>query len=222
MATKTKPKKKKMTQEDYMSSYMDYVLTHERKPKSVFKFCKDLGVEESDFYQNFGSFEGLRNKIWEHFYHNASNLMNANEEVMQYESREKMLTFFFTFFEILTANRSYVIYVLDEHEDMMKNLSQLKGLRKNIKSFAQELIAEDNDEKKFNFLKNSEKVFSEGAWIQFLFLLKFWKDDQSPGFEKTDVAIEKSVNTVFDVFDNTPLEKVFDFGKFLYKEQMGK
>lgn len=222
MATKTKPKKKKMTQEDFMSSYMDYVLTHERKPKSVFKFCKDLGIEESDFYQNFGSFEGLRNKIWEHFYHNASNLMNANEEVMQYESREKMLTFFFTFFEILTANRSYVIYVLDEHEDMMKNLSQLKGLRKNIKSFAQELIAEDNDDKKFSFLKNSEKVFSEGAWIQFLFLLKFWKDDQSPGFEKTDVAIEKSVNTVFDVFDNTPLEKVFDFGKFLYKEQMGK
>lgn len=222
MATKTKPKKKKMTQEDFMSSYMDYVLTHERKPKSVFKFCKDLGIEESDFYQNFGSFEGLRNKIWEHFYHNASNLMNANEEVMQYESREKMLTFFFTFFEILTANRSYVIYVLDEHEDMMKNLSQLKGLRKNIKSFAQELIAEDNDDKKFSFLKNSEKVFSEGAWIQFLFLLKFWKDDQSPGFEKTDVAIEKSVNTVFDVFNNTPLEKVFDFGKFLYKEQMGK
>lgn len=222
MATKTKPKNKKMTQEDFMSSYMDYVLTHERKPKSVFKFCKDLGIEESDFYQNFGSFEGLRNKIWEHFYHNASNLMNANEEVMQYESREKMLTFFFTFFEILTANRSYVIYVLDEHEDRMKNLSQLKGLRKNIKSFAQELIAEDNDDKKFSFLKNSEKVFSEGAWIQFLFLLKFWKDDQSPGFEKTDVAIEKSVNTVFDVFDNTPLEKVFDFGKFLYKEQMGK
>jgi len=222
MAAKTKSKKEKMTQEDFMSSYMDYVLTHEKKPKSVFKFCKDLGVEETEFYQNFGCFEGLRNKIWEHFYHNASNLMNANEEVMQYESREKMLTFFFTFFEILTANRSYVIYVLDEHEDMMKNLSQLKGLRKNIKSFAQELIAEDNDEKKFNFLKNSEKVFSEGAWIQFLFLLKFWKDDQSPGFEKTDVAIEKSVNTVFDVFDNTPLEKVFDFGKFLYKEQMGK
>ena len=222
MATKTKSKKKKMSQEDLMSSYMDYVLTHEKKPKSVYKFCKDLAIEESEFYQNFGNFDGLRNKIWEHFYHNASNLMNANEEVMQYGSREKMLTFFFTFFEILTANRSYVIYVLDEHEDMMKNLSQLKGLRKNIKSFAQDLIAEDNDEKKFSFLKNSEKVFSEGAWIQFLFLLKFWKDDQSPGFEKTDVAIEKSVNTVFDVFDNTPLEKVFDFGKFLYKEQMGK
>ena len=34
------------------------------------------------------------------------------------------------------------------------------------------------------------------------------------------MAIEKSVNTIFDVFDNTPLEKVVDLGKFLYKEQM--
>lgn len=222
MSAKAKSKKKQVTREDLMSKYMDYVLEHEKNPKSVYKFTKDIGVEEAEFYAHFGNFDGLKSQIWEHFYQNASQLMDSNEEVMQYGSREKMLTFFFTFFEILTANRSYVIYVLDAHDDMMKNMSQLKGLRKNIKSFAKELIAEDNVDKKFNFLKNSESVFSEGAWIQFLFLLKFWKDDQSPGFEKTDVAIEKSVNTVFDVFDNTPLEKVFDFGKFLYKEQMAK
>ena len=37
---------------------------------------------------------------------------------------------------------------------------------------------------------------------------------------KINVAIEKSVNTVFDLFDNTPLERVVDFGKFLWKERM--
>ncbi len=222
MGAKTKSKKKKMTKKDLMSNYMDYVLEHEKNPKSVYKFCKDIKIDESEFYSFFGNFDGLKSQIWEHFYQNASQLMNSNKEVMEYGSREKMLTFFFTFFEILTANRSYAIYVLDEHDDKMKNLHQLKVLRNNIKSFAQELIAEDNDEKQFNFLKNSERVFSEGAWIQFLFLLNFWKNDQSPGFEKTDVAIEKSVNTIFDVFDNTPLEKIFDFGKFLYKEQMMK
>jgi translation initiation factor IF-3 len=47
-------------------------------------------------------------------------------------------------------------------------------------------------------------------------------DDNSAQFESTDVAIEKSVNTVFDVFDNTPLERVVDFGKFLYKQKMAK
>ena len=221
MPAKTKTKKK-LDQHKLISLYMDYVLTHEKYPKSVYKFAKDHDFEEQDFYQFFGSFEALRNGIWTAFFENTTSLMHKNEEVSQYGSREKMLTFFFTFFEIFSANRSYVLMALAEHEDMMKNMNQLKGLRKNIKSFAKELIEDDNDDKKFNFLKNSESVFSEGAWIQFLFLLKFWKDDTSPNFEKTDVAIEKSVNTIFDVFDNTPLEKVFDFGKFLYKEQMNR
>jgi hypothetical protein len=44
-------------------------------------------------------------------------------------------------------------------------------------------------------------------------------DDHSPGFEKTDMAIEKSVRTVFDLFDNTPFDSVIDFGKFLWKEK---
>ncbi|MFT6930871.1 MAG: hypothetical protein ACJAQ7_002366 [Sediminicola sp.] len=43
-------------------------------------------------------------------------------------------------------------------------------------------------------------------------------NDSSPAFEKTDLAIEKSVTTIFDLFDNTPLESILDFGKFLYKE----
>lgn len=214
--------KKKLDKQLLITYYMDEVLLHEKYPKSIYKFAKNHDFEEAEFYQFFGSFDALRDGIWSAFFENTTNLMNQNEEVSQYGSREKMLTFFFTLFEILTANRSYVLLVLDEHEDMMKNMNQLKGLRKHIKSFAKELIENDNDEKKFRFLKNSESVFSEGAWIQFLFLLKFWKDDKSPNFEKTDVAIEKSVNTIFDVFDNTPLEKVFDFGKFLYKEQMNR
>jgi hypothetical protein len=68
--------------------------------------------------------------------------------------------------------------------------------------------------------KITKPVFAEGAWIQFLFLLKFWMDDTSVGFEKTDVLIEKSVNTVVDLLDTKPLESLFDLGKFLWKEKM--
>jgi AcrR family transcriptional regulator len=219
MATKPKAEKK-LSKIDIITFYMDHVLEHEHIPKSVYKFAKDNKFEEKDFYTYFGNFEALREDIWESFFDNAHSLMNQNEEVANYGSREKMLTFFFTFFEILTANRSYVLYVLEENEDQLRNLKQLKGLRRNIKSFAKQLIEDDNDEKSYSILKRNESIYSEAAWIQFLFLLKFWKDDKSADFEKTDVAIEKSVNTIFDVLDNTPLEKVFDFGKFLYKETM--
>jgi Tetracyclin repressor-like, C-terminal domain len=68
--------------------------------------------------------------------------------------------------------------------------------------------------------KVARPVFSEGAWIQFLFILKFWIDDTSKSFEKTDIIIEKSVNTVVDLLDTKPLESLFDLGKFLWKEKM--
>ena len=103
---------------------------------------------------------------------------------------------------------------------MLKNAGQLKSLRRQVKNYTAELIRQSNEEKQVRLLKRSETVFSEAAWVQLMFLLKFWMDDNSPQFESTDVAIEKSVNTVFDLFENTPLERVLDLGKFLWKEKM--
>ena len=45
-------------------------------------------------------------------------------------------------------------------------------------------------------------------------------DDTSPAFEKTDIFIEKSVNTSFDVLNVVPLKSIIDFGKFIFKEKM--
>ena len=212
--------KKKIDEDMLIAKYMDYVLEHERTPRSVYKFAKDNKMTEQEFYQFFGSFEGLRKRIWMKFYHNTISVMEQSKEYAQFSNREKLLTFFYTFFEVLTANRSYVLYALSENNTSMKNLEQLKNLRKEIKSYAKELIADGNRDKSSRLFEQSEMIFSEGVWVQFLFLLKFWKDDNSPSFESTDVAIEKSVNTVFDLFDNTPLERVVDFGKFLWKERM--
>jgi hypothetical protein len=49
-------------------------------------------------------------------------------------------------------------------------------------------------------------------------ILKFWIEDTSKGFEKTDILIEKTVNTAFDLMQTQPLERVIDLGKFLWKE----
>jgi hypothetical protein len=199
---------------------MDYVLEHEKTPKSVYKFAKDNNMSEQEFYQFFGSFDSLRKDIWNTFFTMTMDVAHKNEEYAHFSNREKMLTFFYTFFELLTLNRSYVIYTLKENQHMMNKMEQLKGLRKHVKNFAKDLIMQRNEDKTNILLERSETIYSEGAWIQMLFLIKFWMDDDSAGFEKTDMAIEKSVNTIFDVFDNTPLDAVFDFGKFLWKERM--
>tara|TARA_R100001198_G_scaffold49454_2_gene27547 strand:- start:1994 stop:2401 length:408 start_codon:yes stop_codon:yes gene_type:complete len=133
-----------------------------------------------------------------------------------------MLSFFYTFFEVLTANRSYVLFALQEQKDQLKSLAQLRDLRLKVREFASDLIEQSNEEKSSRFTKNPVSIFSEGAWLQTLFLMKYWMDDNSARFEKTDVAIEKSVNAIFDVFNTTPLESVLDFGKFLFKENFSR
>ncbi len=210
----------KVTKEKIISAYMEWVLSKEKAPLSIFKFSKENNFTEAEFYENFGSFDGLQMEIWNSFYTKTIILANKDENYSTYSNQEKMLTFFYTFFEMLTLNRSYILFSLKEHRNMMKNLSQLSGLRKNVKHFAAELIRENNEDKQLKILKQSVVVFSEGAWIQTLFLLKYWMDDNSAGFENTDIAIEKSVRAIFDIFDTKPLESVLDFGKFLWKEKM--
>lgn len=211
-------KAKKITVETLISIYMDYVLEHETMPKSIYKFCKVAKIKEEDFYLFYGSLHSLQKGIWEQFFMNTMQVMEKNEEYVGFSNKDKMLTFFFTFFEILTLNRSYVLFVLEQEKNPMKNMGQLKGLRKHIKDFAKDLIEDGNAEKNLKITKHNPQLFSEGAWLQFMFILRFWMKDDSARFEKTDIAIEKSVNTIFDVFDNTPLENILDFGKFLYKE----
>lgn len=214
MATKAK----KMTKEALISAYMDYVLEHEKTPKSIYKFCKLNKIKEEDFYLFYGSLESLKKGIWEQFFTSTISVMEKNKDYENFSNKDKMLTFFYTFFETLTLNRSYVLFTLNNSGGAMKNMEELKGLRKHIKSFSKDLIEDGNVDKNFKITKHNPQLFSEGAWLQFLFLLKFWMNDDSARFEKTDMAIEKSVTTIFDVFDNTPLDNIIDFGKFLYKE----
>lgn len=222
MATKKSPaaKNKTLDRSAIVSAYMTYVLEHEKKPASVYGFCKENNMLESEFYQFFGNIDALEKGVWENFYTHTMALLEKGSDFTQSSSRDKMLGFFFSFFELLTLNRSYVLFSLKSHKNMLHNLMPLKGLRTHFKSFATDLIELDNSSKSSKFTQFQPSVFSEAAWVQLLFTIKFWMEDASPNFEKTDVLIEKSINTVFEVFDNTPVEQLIDLGKFLFKERM--
>ena len=201
-----------------ISSFMDYTLLNENYPKSVYNFCKKNDIQEKTFYKDFGSLDAIKKIIWQSFYENAMSLLEKDKNFDVSSPKEKLLSFYFTFFEVLLLNRSYVLFVLSEEEKILSKMSNLKTLRILFKGFATELIDEGNINKS-SYLQHSPNIFSEAAWLQLCFLLKFWVEDTSKSFEKTDQAIEKSVQTAFDVFENTPLSTLIDFGKFLWKEK---
>jgi hypothetical protein len=218
--TKKTTKKEKLTRERLIALYMDHVLETGTTPKNIYKFSKDNNIKEEEFYSFFGSFEALQKGVWERFFEHSMEVMQKSEEYSGFSAREKLLTFYYTFFEILSANRSYVLFSLKKEKGALKKLQQLADLRKRVKEYGRDIVRESRFEEEERKIKTPGSAFAEATWLQLLFLLKFWMEDNSLNFEKTDMAIEKSVNTVSELFDTTALERVLDFGKFIWKEKM--
>ncbi|MGZ5189348.1 MAG: TetR/AcrR family transcriptional regulator, partial [Kaistella sp.] len=82
-----------------------------------------------------------------------------------------------------------------------------------------EPLMEINNENSEKIEKFRNKGIEEIFWGHFLATLKFWMEDTSSSFEKTDIFIEKSVDTSFALLEVQPLKKILDLGKFLFKEK---
>ena len=136
-------KKSAITKEKIVSMYMNYSLEHNEKPKSVYKFTKVNEITETEFYTFFGTIESVEKEIFKMFYDKTIELLQKDKEYESYDMRSKLLGFNFTFFELLTANRSYVVMTLKEHGNQLKNLIQLTSLRMNYKRFVSEIITDD-------------------------------------------------------------------------------
>ncbi|WP_445452664.1 TetR family transcriptional regulator C-terminal domain-containing protein [Flavobacterium sp. 25HG05S-40] len=218
-AKKTSTKKEIIDDSKIITIYMNDVLLNNMEPKNIYVFCTNNNIDESDFYSFFGSFEALKQEIWVKFFENVVTTIEKDASYATYSDKDKLLSLYFALFELLTLNRSYVLFGLKENKQGLKNLRDLKHFRNRFKDFITDIIEDGSTPSSDKFLKVTKPVFSEGAWIQFLFLLKFWIDDTSKGFEKTDILIEKSVNTVVGLLDTKQLENLFDLGKFLWKEK---
>lgn len=213
-------KKTILTKELIISTYTNYILEHGKKPNSVYSFCKDLKIEETEFYSFFSSFEHLEESVFTHIHNSTINLLQKNEDYAIYDAKTKLISYYFTYFEQLTANRSLILYLLQSDSNKLANAKKLSELRKLFISYITELGITSMQIPEPRIEKIQQKGISELSWGQFVMTLKFWMDDKSPSFEKTDIFIEKSVHASFDLMDLTPLKNIIDFGKFLWKEKI--
>ena len=206
--------------------YIDFVLTNDEKPKSVYSFAKKLKISESEFYDFYASFESIEKMIWVELLMETIDQIQTQELWPQYSSREKMLSFFYSYVELLKANRSYVTYSLKAHGRKLGTPEVLSGVKPIFENFAEAVINEGLESGELADRKFFSKRYKDALWIQYAFILNFWVDDDSTGFEKTDEAIEKGIQVTFDLFQRSPIDNLFEYGKFLsqngkFKEKMG-
>ena len=208
---------KQLTKQDIISSYFDYVLLHNQQPATVYEFAKQNKFKESEFYAFFGNFDAIEQHVFQFLFEDTMKLLQKDKAFIQANAKEKLLSFYYTFFENLTMNRRFVKYAL-QNESKKMPIRKLALFKTSFVNFIQSLEVEPISIKQENVQSIANKTIEQSAWIQFLFTLKFWLQDGSASFEKTDLFIEKSVNASFDLIDPKPLRSLVDFGKFIWQE----
>jgi len=203
------------TADQIKKGYIDYVLTHGEKPKSVYSFVKKLKTTETNFYEFYAAFESIEKSIWVELLVETINTIQQQEVWQQYSSRDRMLSFFYSFTELLKQHRSFIIYTLKEQRMGLSTPQTLSGVKPIFENFADEIINEGLESGELANRKFFSKRYKDALWAQFLFITRFWANDDSAGFEKTDEAIEKGIQVTFDLFQRSPIDNLFEYGKFL-------
>ena len=203
------------TVESIQKAYIDYVLTEGEQPKSVYVFAKKNKMAEEEFYRYFGSFDAIEQFIWADLAKRTLTEIKTQEVWGQYSAREKALSFFYSFFELLKSNRSFAVYSVKKQPKSLSTPAVFSDLRTAFEDFAEEILKEGIESTELSDRKFFSKRYKDALWVQFGFVLHFWINDNSAGFEKTDEAIEKGVNVTFDLFQRSPIDNLFEYGKFL-------
>lgn len=204
---------------DIINAYRQHVLEEGHAPASVFKFAQQLDISEADFYQHFASFEELERQYWKHLVDRTKEKVAAQEVYQGYSTREKLLHFYFTLFEDLMGERSYMLVLLP-HDMSLENLGKGRAMAKAIRPYLEHLIDEGRTEGEVENRPVISDRYAQMLSLQWPWLVGFWLRDTSKGFEKTDTAIEKAVHVAFDLMGRNAIDSLFDFGKFMYQNGM--
>lgn len=201
-------------------AYLNYVLENGSEPLSIYKFTKGIKMNEVDFYTHFTSFEAIKSAIWGKLFEDTIQNLESQGVFKEYSAREKLLGFLFTLVEELKKNRSYLMSLYGGHKDMKKLIPQeVKVFKDKFKDFANEIILEGKETEEIANRPLITERYDEALWLQVWFVFQFWLRDTSSSFEKTDAAIEKSVNLAFDLMGKSALDTFIDFAKFLYQNK---
>jgi hypothetical protein len=203
-------------------AYIDYLLEHGKEPASVYQFMKMLKMKEGVFYDYYNSFSAIEKDVWKSYFDETLSRIRSESVYNEYTVREKLLAFYYTWIEVLKDNRSYVTYSVNRMERKgfrWKNADFLHAFRSAFLDFVNDLIAEGKETEEIVDRPLIGSRYDDGLWQQLIFVLKFWVNDDSLGFERTDAAIEKAVNLSFDLMSRSALDTAFDFARFLYQKR---
>lgn len=199
-----------------LQAYKDLSVEEHRFPVSINVVCERAGVERPLYHKHFGGLAELQEAIWQGYFMTTINTIEGSDVYAEYMVREKLLAFYFTFFEVLGDDRDFVKLFSDQMGVWNYNPRCLSSMKPLFLAFLTELVEEGKEVEEVAERYVMGGDYPGWHWPQLLYLVNFWLRDRSEGYSRTDQAIEKSVNFGFDVMGRNVLDSAFDLARFVF------
>ena len=186
-------------------------------PANVFQLCEHLGIAETEFYHHFGSLEKVEESVLLIRWQEVAEKFAQDDQFATFGITEKMLTLHFAFIESLRDIRSYLQWKLKDWKNPMDQIKGLMSLRQAFQDTVSPMLSSASSLGEIPDRKVISKLNVEALGMNLAFVIHFWLKDDSADFERTDACIEKSVQLTMDFVGRNAVDKLFDFGKFLFQ-----
>lgn len=204
---------------EIIKAFVEYVQHHGSAPNTLSEFCLVKHLESSKVRKHYRTISAIEKAAWAHWFEETFNVLNNSAEYKDYNARERLLSFYYTWLDTIKPARSYVqrapklpglFSALDLFlGDVEKAFLQYTHALVKMASAGEEIVARP-------VITN---YYNRAVWQQFLFIMNFWIKDKSEEQSKTDEAIERSVNLLFELAARNQMDAIIDFGKFLFKSR---
>ncbi|MCX7745055.1 MAG: TetR family transcriptional regulator C-terminal domain-containing protein [Flavobacteriales bacterium] len=201
---------------ELFEQYISYVSEHGIQPATVGAFCKAAGITEPEFYKQYASFSVLEDHIWKTWIEETIQKVSSSEAYANYSVREKYLAFCFGLTQQLLPVRSFVTWRFTACRT--KDIYFFHRFRNAIKDHFHALIHQGLESGEIPSRFGIHRFYADAAFIHVLATIKFWVDDSSDEFEKTDEFIEKSVHFQMDLITRNGLDSGAELGKFFFQQ----
>jgi hypothetical protein len=216
------------------ADYIRFISEHKVRPQTIKQFALAMDIEEKDFYINYTSFNEIERDIFKQYFDEAVSRLQKDATFQTFDSAEKILSFYYTWFEILSKNRAFILAIEQKKNLFIKTLEwfpvkinflrflakqsyivpvNLMNVHKRFQGFIQPILTQGLSADLAKRFWISEK-YDEILWGQAVLLYRFWLNDTSEDFTRTDAAIEKSTIFLFQLLRPNSWDMGLDLAHF--------
>ena len=199
--TSTKDKDAKQIKE----IFVQFVIEKGQFPNSLTELSRYGDLDQDKFSVIADSIQELTQIVWRDIIKDTIILTDSDSQYESVDVKDKVLSFYYNHIEDLSRFRSFAVISLGISGQWKLSPSVLILYKREFMNYfhpmCQEIIAN-----KWTWNKKLQaRVLSELFWSKTMFLLRYWVSDQSPGFEKTERIIDKTINGLFTILDGNPV-----------------